>query len=76
MKRALPVSGKVDRIERLHRDPPAQWDRTAWAVVEEDGEKIMREHAVIECPNCSERAYWTKGFVGCSHCDTKQPLRG
>ena len=73
---ALGVEDRVDSIEKLHTDPPAEWTHTAWAIVEEDGKKVLRETAIIECPNCTERAYWARGFVACAHCDSRQRLIG
>jgi len=74
--RALAVEGEVDDIRRLHRDPPQDYDMTAWSVQEMDGETVLIETAVIECPDCEQRAYWASGVVACSHCQQRQRLIG
>jgi hypothetical protein len=73
---ALGVQGVVDSIERLHRDPPAEYDTTAWSVMQKDGEKVLIECAVVSCPACGERAYWKAGVAACSHCQERRRLVG
>ena len=73
---ALGVDGEVDEIHRLHRDPPAEVDKTAWAVVERDGQTVLMETAVVDCPTCGERAYWKRGVAACSHCQERRRLVG
>jgi hypothetical protein len=73
---ALGVSGEVDEIRRLHRDPPTECEQTAWSVVEDGGEKVLLETAVVDCPDCEQRAYWASGVVACSHCQQRQRLIG
>jgi hypothetical protein len=73
---ALLVEGEAQSVVRLHRDPPAEYDNTAWSVVDRDGQKVLLECAVIQCPDCEERAYWTRGTVACRHCQTRQRLIG
>jgi hypothetical protein len=77
MSEALPVDGKVDRIERLHQDPPVEWDgMTAWGTDDMQGEKVLIETAVIDCPECSERAYWARGVAACDHCEQRHTVIG
>jgi hypothetical protein len=73
---ALGVSGEVDAVHRLHRDPPAEYENTAWAVVDHDGAKKLIECAIVECPDCEQRAYWKAGVVACDHCKQRQRLIG
>ena len=77
MSTALVVPEKVDRIKRLHQDPPVEWSgETAWSAVRRDGETILQEHAFIECPDCDEQAFWINGRMACSNCETRKQLRG
>lgn len=76
MNAAIAVDGQVDRIERLHADPPVEWARTAWGVDEMDGDVVLVETAVIECPQCGGQAHWARGCVACGECDTRQKLIG
>jgi len=74
---ALLVEGEVDEIRRLHRDAPtAEQHGTAWSVDDIDGEKVLLECAVIDCPDCGERAYWARGIAACRHCETQHRLIG
>ena len=73
---ALAVDGHVDRIRRLQRDPPQQYDRTAWSVDDKDGETVLIETAVVSCPDCGERAYWAAGVAACSDCEQRHRLIG
>jgi hypothetical protein len=77
MSEALAVDGKVDRIERLHQNPPVEWDgTTAWAADDMDGEKVLIETALIDCPECSERAYWARGIAACTNCQQRHTVIG
>ncbi|WP_436910309.1 hypothetical protein [Halosimplex marinum] len=78
MSLALPVDGTVDRVRRLRRDPPVKYDRTAWGVDEIDGEMVLVETAVIDCPDpeCDGRAFWADGVAACGSCETRQRLIG
>jgi hypothetical protein len=76
MNEALPVDGQVDRIIRLQRDPPVEWERTAWGTDTIDGETVLVETVVVPCPSCGEGAYWASGRVACAHCETRQRMVG
>lgn len=78
MKKALAIKDRVDRIERLHQDPPVRdWDEmTAWGMDHIDGDLVLVETAVIKCPSCDEDAFWARGRVACPDCETKQRLVG
>jgi len=77
MSEALAVDGQVDRIERLHQNPPVEWDgTTAWAADDMDGEKVLIETAIIDCPECSEKAYWARGTAACTNCQQRHTLIG
>lgn len=73
---ALVVDGEVDRIVRLHRDPPVASDKTAWATVRRHGDRILAEHAVVDCPDCGGRSFWKAGLVGCPNCEESKRLIG
>lgn len=73
---ALPVAGEVDEINRLHRDPPAEFEGTAWAAVQQDGQTVLLETAIVDCPTCGERAYWKAGVAACDHCQERRRLVG
>ena len=73
---ALGVDGEVEAVHRLHRDPPAEYDKTAWAVVDRDGQKTLIECAIVDCPTCGERAYWKAGVAACDYCQEKRRLIG
>jgi len=77
MNYALPVDGSVDRIRRLYQDPPVEWDgTTAWGVDDIEGDTVLIETALIECPDCGAKAYWARGRVACSGCGTHRRLVG
>ena len=67
-KVALQIDGRVDRTERLHDDPPVEYDKTAWAVSETEDEAVLIECAVLPCPSCSEESFWKSGRVACGDC--------
>jgi len=74
---AIPVDGTVDRVRRLKRDPPVEWDRTAWGIETiEDGDTLLVEAVIVDCPDCGELAFWAGGFVDCRDCETRQRLVG
>lgn len=76
MSRALAVNGRIDRIERLHSDPPAEWERTSWAICERRGDTVLVETAIVSCPECGGEAFWAHGRVACGECETRQRLIG
>lgn len=73
---ALTIEGRVDRIERLHRDPPVTSERTAWGVDRIDGELVLIESAVISCPDCGQKSLWARGVAACPHCQQSHRLVG
>lgn len=73
---AVPVNGKVDRVRWLRRDPPAEFDRTAWGIEEIDGDTVLVETALISCPDCGELAFWAAGYADCRECENRQRLVG
>ena len=73
---ALGVQGRIDTINRLQRDPPQQYDMTAWTAMKRDGETVLVECAVIECPTCEGRAYWKQGVAACNECQERRRLVG
>ncbi len=75
-KQALQIDGTVDEIRRLQREPPSQYDKTAWAIDDVDGVTLLIECAVIPCPSCGEAAFWNGGYVACADCRTRQRLVG
>lgn len=75
-KLGLGVRGRVDGIDRLNCDPPAEWDMTIWGVEHHGDQKILIEVAQINCPECQGTAYWRKGVMECEDCETKQRLIG
>jgi len=70
------MEGRVDRIERLHRDPPEQWDRTAWGIDRIDGDTVLVEVALVACPECGSWACWRQGVMGCGNCETRKRMVG
>lgn len=74
---ALAVDGHVDRIRRLQRDPPKEYDKTAWSVDGGEDETVLIETAIIQCPDCGkENAYWAAGVYACGNCENRQRLIG
>lgn len=71
------VTERVDRIERLHQNPPVEWDgRTVWGVADRDGDRVLIESAFVDCPDCDEPAHWARGRLVCVNCGSVKRMVG